>query len=138
MFLLKKFRNKIDCIFKILWKLVSKGAPFNPTTRSCPLCLREKFFIIFRPEGATLSSRQTWEKVRTCGHCPRKFCWIAEIIWLQHHIFPKFDSKSDIFNCKMQYFHWNKHLRSIKSIFKDELCIIVEIQNYFFTEILNA
>ena len=52
--------------FKISWKILSKCAPFNPTTRSCPLCLREKFFIMFRPEGATLNHRS--EIFSTCRH----------------------------------------------------------------------
>ena len=52
--------------YKISWKIVSKCAHFNPTTRSCPLCLREKFFIMFRPGGATLNSRS--EIFATCRH----------------------------------------------------------------------
>ena len=50
----------------ISWKIISKCAPFNPTSRSCPLCLREKFFIMFEPEGATLNHRS--EFYSTCRH----------------------------------------------------------------------
>ena len=42
---------------KISWKILSSRTSFNPATRRCNLCLREKFCIIFKPEGASLNSR---------------------------------------------------------------------------------
>ena len=48
------------------WSIIARGKGFNPTTRSCQICLREKYYIMFRPEGATLNSRD--ELFNTCRH----------------------------------------------------------------------
>ena len=53
----------------ISWKIIAKTKPFtpyNPTRRSCQLCLKEKYCIMFRPEGASLNSRN--EIFSTCRH----------------------------------------------------------------------
>ena len=47
--------QKID--FTLSWKIVSCAKPFNHVTGVCNLCIREKFFIIFKPEMATLNDR---------------------------------------------------------------------------------
>ena len=52
--------------FKISWQIISKAPIFNPTTKSCKLCLKEKFLIVFRPEGATLNDRN--EIFAACRH----------------------------------------------------------------------
>ena len=51
---------------KISWKILSRRTSFNPATRRCNLCLREKFCIIFKLEGASLNSRS--ELYSTCRH----------------------------------------------------------------------
>ena len=43
--------------YTLTWKIIARGRGFDPTTRSCQACLKEKFYIMFRPEGATLNSR---------------------------------------------------------------------------------
>ena len=49
----------------ITWKYLEKNVPtFNPVTRKCRLCLREKFNIVLRPDLASLNSRQ-----EIFGHC---------------------------------------------------------------------
>ena len=48
------------------WKILAKGNSFNPATRECDLCLKEKFCIIFQPEGASLND--TSELFATCRH----------------------------------------------------------------------
>ena len=48
------------------WSIIEKGKAFNPITRKCGLCLKEKYNIIFQPEGATLNSRS--ELFSTCRH----------------------------------------------------------------------
>ena len=48
------------------WSIIARGRGFNPTTRSCQICLKEKYCIMFRPEGATLNSRE--EIFNTCRH----------------------------------------------------------------------
>ena len=52
--------------FDIKWKAVERAPPFNPITKKCRLCLKEKYFIIFQPEGAKLNSRS--ELYSTCRH----------------------------------------------------------------------
>ena len=52
--------------YDITWKIIARGRGFNPTTRSCQACLKEKFYIMFRPEGATLNARS--EFYGTCRH----------------------------------------------------------------------
>ena len=52
--------------YEISWKPLSRARVFNPVTRSCQLCLREKYFISFHPESASLNSRD--ELYSTCRH----------------------------------------------------------------------
>ena len=59
---LKDERNNYD----IKWNIVDRAPDFNPTTRKCRLCLKEKYYIIFQPEGATLNNRS--ELFSTCRH----------------------------------------------------------------------
>ena len=35
--------------YTIKWKIIDRGRPFNPTTKTCSLCIKEKFFIIISP-----------------------------------------------------------------------------------------
>ena len=58
-----KDRNKS---FDVSWKVVGKAGAFNPLTKKCNLCLKEKLFIIFKPEGASLNKRS--ELFSTCRH----------------------------------------------------------------------
>ena len=55
-----------DQNYEIKWSIVDRASDFNPTTRKCRLCLKEKFYIIFQPEGATLNRRS--ELFTTCRH----------------------------------------------------------------------
>ena len=43
--------------FDVSWAIVSRAKPFNQATGVCNLCTREKYFIIFKPEMATINSR---------------------------------------------------------------------------------
>ena len=52
--------------YRISWQILQKQPSFNPISKSCRLCLKEKFLIMFRPEGATLNSRS--EFFATCRH----------------------------------------------------------------------
>ena len=45
---------------------VTRSADFNPATGTCRVCLEEKFFIMFCPEGATLNQRS--EFFTHCRH----------------------------------------------------------------------
>ena len=52
--------------FSIKWSISDKAPPFNPITKKCRLCLKEKWNIMFRPESATLNRRN--EIFATCRH----------------------------------------------------------------------
>ena len=52
--------------FKITWKILKQTPPFSPVSNRCNLCLWEKYFIICRPELATLNRRN--ELVTSCRH----------------------------------------------------------------------
>ena len=43
--------------FNIQWKIVSRAKPFDPGSGVCRLCIREKYFIIYKPEMSTINSR---------------------------------------------------------------------------------
>ena len=45
-----------DRSFTISWKIIDMGKPFNPATKICQLCTREKYYLIYRPELCTLNS----------------------------------------------------------------------------------
>ena len=59
---LKRNHQKYD----IEWHIKDRAKPFNPVSRKCRLCLREKYYIIFEPEGASLNQRS--ELFSTCRH----------------------------------------------------------------------
>ena len=52
--------------YSIKWKIVARARTYNPATKQCNLCSKEKFFIIFKPETATLNDKN--EMVRKCPH----------------------------------------------------------------------
>ena len=43
--------------FDVSWKIVSRAKPINHVTGVCSFCTREKYFIIFKPEMASINSR---------------------------------------------------------------------------------
>ena len=44
--------------YTITWRILDRGAPFNPVTKTCMLCTKERFFIIRKPHMASLNVRQ--------------------------------------------------------------------------------
>ena len=44
--------------YKVSWKILDRGQPFNPVTKVCKLCVRERFWILRKPHHATLNHRQ--------------------------------------------------------------------------------
>ena len=52
--------------FDIKWSVIDRAQDFNPATKKCRLCLKEKFYIIFQPDGATLNLRS--ELFSSCRH----------------------------------------------------------------------
>ena len=72
----KEMPNQLHCQpiygnlkIKTDWKLIDRATDSNPTTRKCRLCLKEKFYIIFQPEGASLNKRL--ELFSACRHILR-------------------------------------------------------------------
>ena len=55
--------------FKVKWKVIDKAKTYNPTTKKCNLCLKEKFYIIFKPELGSLNKRN--ELGAACRHKKR-------------------------------------------------------------------
>ena len=43
--------------YSMKWNIISRAKPFNPASGVCRLCIREKFFIIFQPNMATINAR---------------------------------------------------------------------------------
>ena len=41
----------------IKWRILSRNQPFRASTNSCRLCLKEKYFLMHKPEEATINSR---------------------------------------------------------------------------------
>ena len=39
--------------YKISWRIMDRAPCFNPITRTCRLCLKEKYYIMFKPDCAT-------------------------------------------------------------------------------------
>ena len=52
--------------YSVKWKILERAPPFNPVRRKCMLCLKEKFYIMYRPEGSTLNKRS--EIFSSCRH----------------------------------------------------------------------
>ena len=74
--------------YNVNWKLIDRAPDFNPITRKCRLCLKEKFYIIFQPEGASLNTRS--ELYSTCRHRLRlllRNTWAKFSIWYRTNYF---------------------------------------------------
>ena len=52
--------------YNIKWTAIDRAPRFNPITKKCRLCLKEKYYIIFQPDGAQLNERS--ELFSTCRH----------------------------------------------------------------------
>ena len=51
---------------KVTWRILKHEASYNPTSNRCNLCLREKYFIICKPNLAPLNKRN--ELISSCRH----------------------------------------------------------------------
>ena len=43
--------------YELKWKIISRAKPYDPGSGVCRLCIREKYFIIFKPEMSTINQR---------------------------------------------------------------------------------
>ena len=54
--------------YKIKWRKVKQVKSYSDINKKCHLCLWEKFFIICKPEMATLNQRNELRLTATCRH----------------------------------------------------------------------
>ena len=52
--------------YDLSWRLKDRAATYNPATKSCRLCLKEKWHILYKADGATLNRRS--EIFNSCMH----------------------------------------------------------------------
>ena len=52
--------------YDLSWSIIESAPKYNNNTGKCRLCNREKWYIMFRPEGATINDRS--EFYSTCRH----------------------------------------------------------------------
>ena len=55
--------------FKVTWRILKHAASHNPTSNRCNLCLWEKYFIICKPDLASLNKRN--ELISSCRHAAK-------------------------------------------------------------------
>jgi hypothetical protein len=58
--------------YSIRWKILKRAKSYSNASKRCNLCIREKYFIICKPDIATLNRRN--ELVSTCGHANKYGC----------------------------------------------------------------
>ena len=56
--------------FNIQWDFIDRATQFNPITRKCRICLKEKFHIMYNRDSSTLNKRN--EIFNTCRHRKQK------------------------------------------------------------------
>ena len=66
----RELRGKREESWKIKWEIMDRAPTFNPVNRKCRLCLKEIYYIMFKPESATLNKRK--ELFNTCRHRTQK------------------------------------------------------------------
>jgi hypothetical protein len=43
--------------YQLKWEILDRASTHSPVSRKCRLCLKEIYYIIFRPDSASLNSR---------------------------------------------------------------------------------
>ena len=56
--------------FDVKWEIMDRATTFNHINRKCRLCLKEIYYIMFKPESASLNLRK--ELFNTCRHRTQK------------------------------------------------------------------
>ena len=59
--------------FTTKWSILAKASTFNPVTKKCRLCLKEIYYILYKPETASLNSR-----TEAFGWCKHRKQWSLE------------------------------------------------------------
>ena len=58
-------RRRIN--FELKWRIIAKGKPYSPSTKTCDLCIKEIYYIMFEKKLATLNKRNEF-----FGSCPHR------------------------------------------------------------------
>ena len=58
--------KSLNCDYELSWRIVSKARSYSPSSKICNLCNREIYFILYKPEMATLNKRN--ELMSACRH----------------------------------------------------------------------
>ena len=58
---------------QIKWTILDKAEKFNPVTNKCRLCLKEMYYICYKPETASLNARD-----EIYGDCKHRKQWTVE------------------------------------------------------------
>ena len=56
--------------YETKWSIMSKAKTYNPVTKKCRLCLKEVYYILYKPETASLNSRN-----EVFGWCKHRKQW---------------------------------------------------------------
>ena len=56
--------------YNLRWDIMDRAPVYNPVSKKCRLCLKEAYYIIFKPESASLNHRN--ELFNTCRHRRQK------------------------------------------------------------------
>ena len=70
--------------YEVKWKIRCRGSDYNPRTKKCRICLREKHFIMYDRSGCSLNKRS--EVFNTCRHKRTKLLenvktWVMYVIF---------------------------------------------------------
>ena len=69
--------------FSISWKILERAPTYNPVTKKCALCLKEKFHIMYNRENSSLNKRS--EVYNTCRH--RLQGLLSKVKWSEYFHF---------------------------------------------------
>ena len=75
--------EKID--FEIKWKIISRAKAYDPGSGVCRLCVREKYFIIFKPNMWTINCRNEVAMSAQGKQIDRES--LKPIKWLENSLF---------------------------------------------------
>ena len=75
--------------FTLKWDFIERAPSFNPITKKCRLCLKEKYHILYNSESSSLNKRQ--EIFNTCRHRKQRLLenfktWGQKIFGLNFHL----------------------------------------------------
>ena len=52
--------------YRVKWKIIDRASQYNPITKRCNLCNKERFYIMYKRNMATLNKRK--EVYTVCRH----------------------------------------------------------------------